>query len=56
MTVINDYIYKITEQLNKEIDKLKNQNLDLQEKIIEYEKQLQKFIQLKDLLEKLILI
>ena len=52
----NDYIYKITEQLNKEIDKLKNQNLDLQEKIIEYEKQLQKIIQLKDLLEKLILI
>lgn len=52
----NEYIYKIVEQLNKEIEKLKNQNLDLQEKIIEYEKQLQKFIQLKDLLEKLILI
>ena len=50
----NDFIYKITEQLNKEIDKLKNQNLDLQEKIIEYEKQLQKFNQLKDLLKDLI--
>ena len=50
----NEYIYKIIEQLNKEIEKLKNQNLDLQEKIIEYEKQLQKFNQLKDLLKDLI--
>lgn len=50
----NEYIYKITEQLNKEIEKLKNQNLDLQEKINEYEKQLQKFNQLKDLLKDLI--
>ena len=37
----------------KETEKLKQQNLDLQLKINEYEKQLQKFNQLKDLLKEI---